>query len=40
MLDTEAMANFPASHKVSRLGLEVIAVGNKVKVVNAASVGV
>lgn len=40
MLDTGTTANFLASYKVSRLGLEVTAVGNNVKVVNAASVGV
>lgn len=40
MLDTEAMANFLVSHEVSRLGLEVTAVGSKVKAVNATSVGV
>ena len=40
MLDTGATANFLALHKVSCLGLEVTVVGNNMKAINAASVGV
>lgn len=40
MLDTRATTNFLALHKVLCLGLEVTAMGSKVKAVNVASVGV
>lgn len=40
MLDTGATTNFLASHEVACLGLKVTAVGNKVKAVNSASIGV